>query len=410
MGGFGAYCVTMSLQSAPILDAARRLRDWSADVLSALVRIPSFSGKEDAVCRKISSLCAEAGFDEVRFDGLGSVVARVGRGPRKLAIDAHVDTVGVGDPARWETDPFSGLVRDGLVLGRGTADQKGGAAAMIAAGRILKEARYAGQFTVYFTFTVLEEDCDGLCWRYLIEKDGLRPELAVSTEPTSCRLYRGQRGRMEIEAAVRGVSAHGSAPERGESAAYKTARAALAMEKLNEGLGSDPFLGKGTVVVSRIDAHGPSQCAVPDQGSLYLDRRLTWGETAELALSQVRAAMGPDAEKVSMPWYEGAGWNGARYGQDLYFPTWKIEADHPLVRAGVEAYAALFGKKPEVGKWTFSTNCVAICGTHGIPCIGFGPGDEDKAHAANEHTRVEDLVTASAFYAMLPAALERGAS
>jgi acetylornithine deacetylase/succinyl-diaminopimelate desuccinylase-like protein len=50
---------------------------------------------------------------------------------------------------------------------------------------------------------------------------------------------------------------------------------------------------------------------------------------------------------------------------------------------------------------------VAICGAHGIPCIGFGPGDEDKAHAPNEYTRIDDLVTCSAFYAMLPFALEK---
>jgi putative selenium metabolism hydrolase len=398
----------MPLHSASVLDAARRLRDWTAENLSVIVRIPSFSGKEEAVCRKIAALCGEAGFDEVRFDGLGSVIARVGTGPRKLAIDAHVDTVGVGDPSRWDLDPFSGLVKNGMVHGRGTADQKGGAAAMITAGRILKESRATGAFSVSFTFTVLEEDCDGLCWRYLIEKEGLKPDFAVSTEPTSCRLYRGHRGRMEIEAVIRGVSAHGSAPERGQSAAYKAARAALAMERMNGELASDDFLGKGTVVVSKIDVHGPSQCAVPDQGSLYLDRRLTWGETAELALSQVRSAMGADAEKVAMPSYDGVGWNGAHYRQDLYFPTWKIEESHPLVLAGIEAYAALFGRKPEVGKWTFSTNGVAICGRHGIPCIGFGPGDEDKAHAANEHTRVDDLVTASAFYALLPEALERG--
>ncbi|HUJ75656.1 MAG TPA: M20/M25/M40 family metallo-hydrolase, partial [bacterium] len=246
----------MSPTSASFLEPARRLRDWSAQNLSTIVRIPSFSGKEEAVCRRIADLCREAGMDEVRFDGLGSVTGRVGKGPRKLAIDAHVDTVGVGDPARWDRDPFSGAVQDGLVYGRGTADQKGGAAAMISAARMLKEAGYNGAFSVYFTFTVLEEDCDGLCWRYLIEKEGLRPDLAVSTEPTSCRLYRGHRGRMEIEATVRGVSAHGSAPERGESAAYKAARAALAMERMNGTLADDPFLGKGTVVVSRVDVHG----------------------------------------------------------------------------------------------------------------------------------------------------------
>ena len=396
----------MQRQSESVKTIAGEYRHATADTLSTIVRIPSFSGKEEAVCRRIADLCREAGFDEVRFDGLGSVVARIGNGPRKLAIDAHIDTVGVGDPSRWSTDPFSGIVKDGLVLGRGTADQKGGAASMISAGRILKKLGYDGAFSVFFTFTVLEEDCDGLCWLYLIEKEGLRPEFAVSTEPTSCRLYRGHRGRMEIEVKVRGTSAHGSAPERGDSAAYKSARAALAMEKLNETFAPDEFLGKGTVVVSRVDVHGPSQCAVPDQGMLYLDRRLTWGETADLAISQVKKAMGKDAESVAMPRYEGKGWNGAAYSQELYFPTWKIAEDHPLVNGGREAYHSLFGRDPEVGKWTFSTNCVAICGKHGIPCIGFGPGDEDKAHAPNEHTRIDDLVAASAFYAMLPISLE----
>ncbi len=399
----------MDSTGAGVLEAARTLRDSSAHILSTIVRIPSFSGKEEAVCRTIADLCREARFDEVRFDGLGSVIARVGRGPRKLAIDAHVDTVGVGDPARWEEDPFSGIIRDGLVLGRGTSDQKGGAAAMISAGRMLKESGYDGAFTVLFTFTVLEEDCDGLCWRYLIEKEGIRPEFAVSTEPTSCRLYRGQRGRMEIQASVRGVSAHGSAPERGQSAAYKAARAALSIERLNQTLPADAFLGKGTVLVSRLEAHGPSQCAVPDLGSLYLDRRLTAGETAEKALAEVRRAMGSDAEAVAMPRYEGTGWTGERFSQDLYFPTWAVPQEHPLVAAGSRAYRALFGRPPEIGRWTFSTNGVAICGYHGIPCIGFGPGDEEQAHAPNERTRIDDLVTASAFYAMLPIAVETSA-
>ncbi|MCX7031924.1 MAG: YgeY family selenium metabolism-linked hydrolase [Spirochaetes bacterium] len=388
-----------------VMTRAQALRDFSAGTLSALVKIPSPCGHEEVVCRAIAAMCREAGCTEVRFDGLGSVIARIGSGPRTLAFDAHVDTVGVGDPAQWELDPFSGLVRDGRVHGRGAADQKGGAAAMITAARILAETGCPDDWSVYFAFTVLEEDCDGLCWRFLVEREGLRPDLAVCTEPTSCRLYRGQRGRMEIEATVKGVSAHGSAPERGDSAAYKAARAALAMERLNEGLPADEFLGKGTVAVSKVDVKGPSLCAVPDQGTVYLDRRLTWGETAEGALAEVRRAMGADAASVAMPRYEAKGWNGAAYVQDLYFPAWKIDADHLLVAAGREAHRRLFGREPEVGRWTFSTNGVAICGTHGIPTIGFGPGDEDKAHAPNEWNRVEDLVACSAFYAMLPFAL-----
>jgi putative selenium metabolism hydrolase len=395
----------MSDVARSVMARAQALRDFSAGTLSALVKIPSPCGHEEAVCRAIAAMCREAGCTEVRFDGLGSVIARVGSGPRKLAFDAHVDTVGVGDPAQWELDPFSGLIRDGRVHGRGAADQKGGAAAMIAAARILAETGCPDDWSVYFTFTVFEEDCDGLCWRFLVEREGLHPDLAVCTEPTSCRLYRGQRGRMEIEATVKGVSAHGSAPERGDSAAYKVARAVLAMERLNEKLPADEFLGKGTVVVSKVDVKGPSLCAVPDQGTVYLDRRLTWGETAEGALAEVRRAMGVDVASVAMPRYEAKGWNGAAYVQDLYFPAWKIDADHLLVAAGREAHRRLFGRQPEVGRWTFSTNGVAICGTHGIPTIGFGPGDEDKAHAPNEWNRVEDLVACSAFYAMLPFAL-----
>jgi len=397
-----------------ILAKAEEYRDYTAKTLSEMVKIKSYDGDEEAVCRKIVEMCEEAGFDEVRIDGLGSVVARVGNGPKSIAIDAHIDTVEVGDPSQWKFDPFSGEIKDGLVHGRGSSDQKGGAASMVAAGRILKDLGYDGEYTVYFTFTVLEEDCDGMCWKYLIEEENLKPDYFVSTEPTSCRIYRGHRGRMEMIVRLKGVSSHGSAPERGQSAAYKAARAALAMEQLNEDLQPDEgnFLGKGTIVVSQIDVKGPSQCAVPDQAYMYLDRRLTWGEDKELAINQVKEyiskAIGEDKDAVSveMPMYEERGWRNLDYGQELYFPTWKIPEDHEIVRNGVKAYKTLFDKDPVVDKWTFSTNAVATTGRHKIPAIGFGPGDENQAHAPNEVNRVEDLVICSAFYAMLPYTLE----
>jgi len=400
--------------AADIKTRAEAYRDETARILSNMVKIKSYSSQEEEVCRHIAALCESMGFDEVKIDPLGSVLARVGSGPKILAIDAHIDTVETGDPDQWDRDPFSGDIEGGLVHGRGSSDQKGGAASMVSAGKILKDLGYAGGWTVWFAFTVMEEDCDGMCWKYLIEEEGLVPDLAVSTEPTSCRLYRGHRGRMEMEVTLKGVSAHGSAPERGDSAAYKAARAALAMEQLNADLQPDEgdFLGKGTIVVSQIEVKGPSQCAVPDQARLYLDRRLTWGEDADLAIGQVKeriaAALGIRADEgdCRMPDYDKKGWKQTDYSQELYFPTWKTPEDHPLVRAGVSAHEALYGTEPVVDKWTFSTNMVAVSGRHRIPAIGFGPGDEAQAHAPNEINRVDDLVVCSAFYATLVYALD----
>ncbi|MBN2628491.1 MAG: YgeY family selenium metabolism-linked hydrolase [Spirochaetales bacterium] len=394
-------------------EKAREYREYTADLLSQLVRIPSYSGQEEAVCKRIAELCEEAGFDEVRIDKLGNVIGRIGSGKKILAFDAHIDTVEVGDRDAWERDPFSGDVDDTHVWGRGSSDQKGGAASMIAAGRMLKEAGFSEDYTLLFTFTVMEEDCDGLCWKYLIEEENIRPDFAVSTEPTSCRIYRGHRGRMEMVVKIKGVSSHGSAPERGVSAAYKASRAALALEKLNENLkpDEDNFLGKGTIVVSQMAVSGPSQCAVPDQAMLYLDRRLTWGEDADLAIGQVKSAitetLGEAPESVTMPQYGKTGYKGYEFFQELYFPTWKIDESHPLVQGAVKAYQGSFDREPLVDKWTFSTNGVAICGRHKIPTIGFGPGDEKEAHAPNEKNRIEDLVICAAFYAALPYALNQ---
>jgi putative selenium metabolism hydrolase len=398
-----------------IREKAAEYSDYTAKNLSKMVQVKSYSGQEEEVCRLIVELCKEAKFDEVYIDGLGSVIGRVGNGPKKIAFDAHIDTVEVGNMKNWDFDPFSGEIVDGLVKGRGTSDQEGGAASMITAGRILKELGYAGEYTCYFTFTVMEEDCDGMCWKYLIEEENFVPDLVVSTEPTTCQLYRGHRGRMEIRVILRGISCHGSAPERGVSASYKAARAALAIEQLNKDLqpDDDNFLGKGTITVSQMDVRGPSQCAVTDYAMLYCDRRLTWGEDADLAIAQVKEyiskATGDKVEdiEVEMPNYEKLGWTKKEYSQELYFPTWKIPEDHMLVQSGVDAYSKLFGKKPNIDKWTFSTNCVATTGRHKIPAIGFGPGDENQAHAPNEITRVKDLEICAAFYAMLPYSLEK---
>lgn len=384
-----------------IRQKAKEYRDETARYLSEMVKIPSVSCKEKEVVLKIKELLESAGVKDVRIDGLGNCIARVGRGPKVLAIDAHIDTVDTGDESQWEHPPFSGLIKDGFVHGRGTVDQEGGAAAMITAARILTEMKYDGDYSIYFTFTVMEEDCDGMCWEYLINEEKLVPDFAVITEPTNLGIYRGHRGRMEMELYFKGLSAHGSAPERGKNVIYSASKVALEIEKLNENLRSDPFLGKGTIAATLLKSQSPSLCAIPDYARMHIDRRLTWGEDKESALAELKRICGDDVT-IEVPEYDSPGYKGTVYKIEKYFPTWKIPENHPLVQAGAKTYEALFNEKPRIDKWTFSTNGVSICGRHGIPCIGFGPGNEIYAHAPNEKTPIDHLEKAAEFYTLVP--------
>ena len=216
--------------SQKIIELAERYRLYTAENLSKLVKIKSLSTQEKKVQVELKKQMEEAGFDEVRIDGLGNVIGRIGKGSKILAIDGHMDTVDIGNIENWDFDPLGGEIKDGFVHGRGTVDQEGGPAAFVTSGRILKELGFDKDLTIYFVGSVMEEDCDGLCWKYLIEEEGIKPDFVISTEPTNLGIYRGHRGRMEMHVSFYGVSSHGSAPERGKNAIYMASKVALDIE------------------------------------------------------------------------------------------------------------------------------------------------------------------------------------
>lgn len=378
---------------------AEDLRDYTAEILSGMVQKKSLSAEEKEAADFVADAMRDAQFDEVKIDEIGNVIGRIGNGSKILAIDGHIDTVGMGNLDNWHFNPLGGEIKNGYVHGRGSVDQKGGVASFIAAGKMLKELGLDNDITVYFTATVMEEDCDGLCWKYMVEENKIKPDCVIVTEPTNLNVYRGHRGRMEMDAHYYGISSHGSAPERGENAIYKASKAVLEIEKLNENLKIDELLGKGTIAVTQIESESPSLCAVPDYCKFHLDRRLTWGEDKELAVEQIEELSGNGKFKVDIPYYDGTAYTGKKYGMDKYFPTWKLEEDHEMIQKGVSTFTELFDKKPLVDKWTFSTNGVTINGMYDIPIVGFGPGNEVLAHAPNEKVEIEHLVKAAAFYA-----------
>jgi putative selenium metabolism hydrolase len=105
---------------------------------------------------------------------------------------------------------------------------------------------------------------------------------------------------------------------------------------------------------------------------------------------------------VSLYDYARPSYTGLVYPTECYFPCWVVEEQHPACQALVTSYRSLFAEAPVVDKWTFSTNGVSIMGRYGIPCVGFGPGHEDQAHAPNELTWKKELVQAAAMYAVIP--------
>ena len=409
-----------------IKEAAQGYEQAMTKFLRDLVRIPGESVGEEGHVKRIEQEMNALGFDKVVIDPMGNILGYRGSGKTLIGFDAHIDTVGIGNRDNWEFDPYEGFESDTEIGGRGTSDQLGGIVSAVYGAKIMKDQGLLDdRYTVLVTGTVQEEDCDGLCWQYIVNEDKVRPEFVVSTEPTDGGIYRGQRGRMEIRIDVTGVSCHGSAPERGDNAIYKMADILQEVRDLNENDAEDSteikglvkmldekynkewkearFLGRGTVTTSEIFFTSPSRCAVADSCAISLDRRMTAGETWESCLDEIRAlpSVKKHGAKVSMYNYERPSWTGLSYPTECYFPTCVIPEDHKVTEAMAAAYTEMY-VEPRLDKRTFSTNGVSIMGRFGIPCIGFGPGKEAQAHAPNEKTWKEDLVRCAAVYAALP--------
>jgi len=395
--------------------------------LRAIIANPGESCDEKAHITTIANEMKKVGFDKVEIDPQGNVLGYMGTGKRIIAFDAHIDTVGIGYIENWKFDPYKGYENDTEIGGRGSSDQLGGIVSSVYGARIMKDLNLIpDDVTVLVTGTVQEEDCDGLCWQYIINEDKIRPEFVVITEPTNNKIYRGHRGRMEIRVEAVGVSCHGSAPERGDNAIYKMADILQDIRALNENDDADSteikglvkmlnekynpqwkearFLGRGTVTTSQIFYTSPSRCAVADFCAVSLDRRMTAGETWESCLDEIRAlpSVKKYGAKVSMYKYDRPSYTDLVYETECYFPTWVIPEDDKITKTLVEAVDGCWNNNVKVDKWTFSTNGVSIMGREGVPCIGFGPGKEEEAHAPNEKTWKSDLIECAAAYACVP--------
>ncbi|NLG40729.1 MAG: YgeY family selenium metabolism-linked hydrolase [Chloroflexi bacterium] len=367
--------------------------------------IPSVESLIGPVGERIAEEMRKLGFDEVRFDKMGNIMGRIGSGPRTIVFDSHIDTVGVGDPEEWQWDPFVGKVEDGVLFARGACDEKGSTPGMVYGMSFARDLGLLDGWTAWY-FGNMEEWCDGIAPNTFVEVDpGIRPDFVVIGEPTKMQVYRGHKGRIELKVTAKGVSAHAASNHVGINAIYLLIPVIAGIRDLEPSLGDDPFLGHGKITVSDMTVKTPSINAVPDEAVIYIDRRMTFGETKEDAIAQVEALIPEESKqrvKVEALFYEEPSYTGFVFPVDKYFPAWALDEKHDLVQAGLQA-RELIGLEPKpASKWSFSTNGIYWAGKANIPSIGFGPGDEVTAHTVNDSVDLNDMVKATEFYALLP--------
>lgn len=378
-------------------------RDEMTKTLSEFISVESITYNEGNAVQFLAGKMREFGYDEVRVDPVGNVLGRVGSGKTTFLYDAHVDTVELGDEKDWKFPPLSGTLHEGVIYGRGAVDDKGALIAATYAGKALKALGLDNDFTLWISGSISEEDVEGSCVEAMMkESPDIKPDYILVAEASDGCIMRGHKGRALIRITVPGKCAHASAAHHGDNALIKALPIIDGIDKFKD-LPEDPFLGKGTIEVTKVDCKTPSLNTIPGEVVITCDRRISCGETIEDLLNEVKPYFANipgvkaeiDTEKVT-----------TYTGYDItcvdYFPSWVVDEQHPLIQAGAEAFRSVFNKEPEITKWDFCTNATHLCGRMGIPAIGYGPGIEVLCHSTEDQIAVDELISASKFYAALP--------
>jgi len=380
--------------------AAYGEKDNLVSFLSDLVRIKSITCSEDAVVRRVREEMERIGFDEIIEDTFGNIAAKIGNGPKVLLFDAHLDVVDTEGQV-WDTDPFEPVMKNGRIYGRGTVDDKGPFASALYAGKLIKELDLAENLTVYVVGSTVEEECEGLALGAFIEEIDISPDFVVIAESSNLEICRGHKGRAQITATFKGRSVHASVHHSGVNPVDVALPFLESVVHVDKNIPEDDELGRGHITIVDTKCESLSLSSLPTSMTVVMDRRTTTLDTYDSLLEELKKL--PAGDKCSLEYavWSGTSYKGREISGEEFFPGWILEENHPLVQAGVRAYADLFNEQPVVTTWGFSTNGNYTMGKRGFPTVGFGPGNTALCHLENEYIVIDDLVKAAAFYAAL---------
>lgn len=363
-------------------------------VTQDLVRIPTVNppGGEEKACDYLVSLLhglgVEAAVDPVA-PGRANVVARLtGQVPGPtLLLNGHLDVVPPGDEP-WTHDPFAGQLVGDRIWGRGTADAKGGIAAMVGALAAIRGSGGLRRGTLLF-LAVADEEYGQSGARRAVEC-GLRADAAIVAEPTGLLPVVAHRGSLLMEVQTFGRSAHGSTPETGVNAVVHMCRVVADLARLQGELRvrRHPLVGSAALNVSFIQG-GSSAWSVPAHCRILVDRRTLPGETEADVLGEVQEILRHQADL------------DAQFHGELQVlascPALELDPAHPLAAAVRTAVALETGRDPGVGGMPATTDA-AIFAAAGIPALVCGPGLLEVCHRPDEWVSVADLLAAARVY------------
>lgn len=391
-----------------LLSLSESARDRILALARGLVQTPSLTGDEGKVAALVEGAMRGLHYDDVRIDEAGNVIGRLaGGGGRSVLLHAHMDIVDPGDSSHWRHPPYAGDVAEGHLWGRGASDTKASLATQVMAAGLLREAGIVPPGDVYVA-AVVGEELGGYGTQYLLKS--WRPDVAVIGEPSGNTLRRGHRGRFEFLVTFHGRSAHASAPGRGLNPHYSMARFALALRQAP--MVRDAVFGDTTAVPTLAYVDQTNSNVIPAALTVHLDWRNAPAESVNDALALLERVAAESAEdgvraEVRLRTRVVRAYTGLEQPLASTMPACRLAEDAPEWRAARRAVEEALGRPVDTGLWQFATD-----GGHlhaaGVPCIGFGPGEEEMAHVVDERASIDQMVEATAAYMGLALALGAG--
>ncbi len=380
------------------------------DFLREFVRIPSVylptvaGANESAAAQFVYSILDEWNLNPIMWEvapGRPNIVAELhgSLGPGvTLLMEGHTDVVTPGDYAAWKFDPFGAEIIDGKMYGRGTADMKGGIAAMLFAVRAIQLAGAPFAGTIRLLIPVDEEGLMIGIKDIVAKGYATGARAAIICEPEQHEVCIAQKGALRLKLESFGRVAHGAMPEEGVNAlsamVYLLSRVMTIESTLRQQFGEHPLLGKiyvsPTVARAPISGDASQINVLPDYCDAYLDIRTIPGVNHHDIIAQIQQFI-DDVTSID-PTYT------LRVSIVDDRPSTEISAAHPLVQSLQHAHEQVYGTTPPFGGVPGSTDGTIIMRDAGVPVVVYGPGDKRIPHQPNEFVKINEVERAAEVY------------